>query len=283
MTRLPFALTGCHHHHACRGSRARDSEHVGGGVKVSTDSSLGGVLLALGATARKDASDLERLSVAVDAAVLVEFTGRAGVGRSSLVAALGPVDGAEVVESAARDRPGSVDPVLTGDVVVLVVLDPPRDVDRAAAAEAAGRLVPVLAKTDTLTDPDRALARAASALAAPCLPVTTVGPDTGLPRLRAALDDRVRAIRAARAAELLSHLRTIADRSGAHAAVDEFLACDDGVRLAARATGLASPDGDAQTRARYWRTRMNTEQDPDAVRAAVALHRDAVREWARNA
>ncbi|MFD1814437.1 hypothetical protein [Rhodococcus gannanensis] len=240
---------------------------------MSTDSAHG--------RAVPPADHAERLAAGHLDTVRVEITGRGGVGRSAIVAALGRIEGAELVQSEARDRPGFPDPVLTGDIVVLVVLDPPRNVDAAAAVEAGDRLLPVLAKTDTLADPDAALARASAALRAPCLPVSTVGAGIGLPRLRQAVEDRVRAVRAARAAEVLGRLRARPERHAAPGAFDDFLTTDAGVRLVAQATGLADPPGDAQARARYWRARMNTSDSPDALRAALALQRDAVREWVR--
>ncbi|EME16609.1 hypothetical protein [Rhodococcus triatomae] len=257
---------------------------------MSTDSAHGRALLladdhgrlAVDDHGRLAADDLERLAAGAGAAVRVEITGRAGVGRSSIVAALGPVEGAELVESAARDRPGFPDPALTGEIVVLVVLDPPRDVDTTAATEAADRLLPVLVKTDTLADPDSALDRVTAAVQAPCLPVSTVGAGAGIPRLRQVLEDRVRAVKAARATELLARLRTRADHAET-GAFDDFLTTDAGVRLVAQATGLADPPGDARSRAEYWRSRMNTGDAPDALRAALALHRHAAREWTRRA
>ncbi|MGW0040321.1 hypothetical protein [Rhodococcus sp. NPDC003348] len=229
------------------------------------------------------AADLDRLVGTVCAPVRIEVTGRAGVGRSALVAALGPVPGAEVVESEAWDRPGATDPVPTGDVVVLTVLDPPRGADRAAADAAGGRLVVVLTKADTLTDPAGAASRAAVALGAPCLPVTAVGAVRGLGEVRDVLAVRVAAVRADRAAALLTLLRSLAGVAGLRDAVEDLLASDDAVWLAASAAGVSAEDGDAGDEASCWRVRLNTASDADSARAALAGHRAAVRRLVRRA
>lgn len=223
------------------------------------------------------AAELDRWVGSGSSVVRIEVTGRAGVGRTGLVAALGPVSGAEVVQTPAWDRPAAADPDLAGDVVVLVVLDPPRAADLAAATAAGPRLVPVLTKIDTVADPDGAAGRAAALLGAPCLPVSAVGRCSGIGPLRETLDRRVATVLAVRAAALLEALLARGATATLRDLVEEFLATDDGVRLAAAATGWTAGTGDPAEEARRWRARMNTAADADEARAALALHRAAVR------
>ncbi|GAA4482702.1 hypothetical protein GCM10023094_33170 [Rhodococcus olei] len=226
------------------------------------------------------AAGLDDLVAGRRASVRIEVTGRAGVGRTALVAALGPFAGAGVVETDAWDRPGARDPELVGDVVVLALLDPPRTADRAAATAAGDRLVPVLVRADTLADPSRAAERVTAVLGVPCVPVTAVGAVTGLAAARAAIAARVDAVRSRRAALLLARVHALARIPALRDPVEEFVASDDGVWLAADA---AVPDvaGDAVARARYWRAAVSTATDAAAARDALARQRAAVREWAR--
>lgn len=247
---------------------SRDTNRLDAAV-AAFDSAAGA---ALDGCRRRDAAD-----------VRIEVTGRAGVGRSALVAALGPMAGADVVETDAWDRPGATDPELRGDVVVLAVLDPPRVADRAAASAAGDRLLPVLVKADTVADPDGAAARTSSTFGRPCLPVSTVGEGSGVGAVREALADRIAAVRADRAAALLAHVRSLRAHPPLLDPVEEFLASDDGVALAARATGMPVTPADPLARARHWRRRIVGDVDASGVRAALAMNREAAREWARRA
>ncbi|MFF0817966.1 hypothetical protein ACFYVR_22790 [Rhodococcus sp. NPDC003318] len=242
-------------------------------------SRLGAVVAEFDAAA---AAELERCRRALEEDVLVEVTGRAGVGRSAIVTALGPVAGAEVVETAAWDRPAAADPELRGDVVVLALLDPPRSADRAAAA-ANARLLPVLTKADTLADPDRSAARISALLGTHCLPVTAVGEVRGIATLRDELADRVATVGARRAVALLTLLRSLGEHPALRDPVEDHLASDDGVALTARATGQRVTPADAPGRARHWRHRLAGDIDADGARTALAMHRAAVREWIRGA
>lgn len=226
------------------------------------------------------AAGLDDLIAGRRATVRIEVTGRAGVGRTALVAALGPFPGAGVVETDAWDRPGVRDPELVGDVVVLAVLDPPRTADRAAATAAGDRLVPVLVRADTLADPARAAERVTAVLGVPCVPVTAVGTVTGLAAARAAIAARVDAVRSRRAALLLARVHALARIPALRDPVEEFVASDDGVWLAADAAAVPDIAGDAAARARYWRAAVTTATDAAAARDALARQRAAVREWA---
>ncbi|MGW6694262.1 hypothetical protein ACWF62_10835 [Rhodococcus sp. NPDC054953] len=236
------------------------------------------------------AADLARRWAAVTDPIRIEVTGRAGVGRSALVAALGTIPGADIGATAAWDKPGVADPVLTGDVVVLVLLDPPRRSDRDCAAAAGARPVLVLGKADTVGDAAGAAARVSAEFRTECLPVTAVGDIAGVETLREVLVRRVAAARTARAAALLALLRASARDGSRRDHVESFLASDDGVRLAALAAAVSDPAGpDAvgtgsdRDRARQWRVRRNTAPDAASARAALALHRAAVRDGGHRA
>ncbi|MGW6379026.1 hypothetical protein ACWFRB_23470 [Rhodococcus sp. NPDC055112] len=224
------------------------------------------------------------------APVRVQVTGRAGVGRSAVIAALGPIQGAEVVETAAWDVPGAEDPVLTAELIVLVVCDPPRRADLAAAGAAGDRALAVLNKADTLADSAVAAERAAAVLGVPCLPVDSRS-QFGVADLRIAVAERVEACRAARAAALSTELRALIGTATVRDAVEEYLAGDEALTVAVAAIhpreGEMPPDPQpddpalALRRARTWRGRMNGGFDARSTRAALTLHRRAVRQWAR--
>lgn len=239
------------------------------------------------ATVREqDESAATALATCIDtyrAAVRVEVTGRAGVGRTALVAALGPIPGAEIVETTAWDRPDAEDPVLGGEIIVVAVLDPPRSADRAAATAAGDRLVPVLAKADTLADVARSLERVADLLGVACLPVGGIaGPSVaaaGVGELRAEIVDRVLSTRAGRAAHLLRRIRDLDRVPALREPADEFTASGQGVRVSAAAAAGREIDGDALTRARHWQAMAAVAPDAAAARAALARQRAAVRDW----
>ncbi|WP_143069448.1 hypothetical protein [Rhodococcus maanshanensis] len=220
------------------------------------------------------------------APVRVQLTGRAGVGRSAVIGALGPVSGAEIVETPAWDVPGAEDPELTAELIVLVVCDPPRRADVAAAGVAGDRALAVLNKADTLADSAVAAERAAAVLGVPCLPVDGRS-RFGVADLRIAVAERVEACRAARAAGLSRELRALTGTASVRDAVEEFLAGDEALTVAVEAIPpreRESPPDDpavALRRARAWRGRMNGGFDARSTRAALTLHRSAVRQWAR--
>ncbi|MFC7446680.1 hypothetical protein [Rhodococcus daqingensis] len=231
------------------------------------------------------------------APVRVQVTGRAGVGRSAVVAALGPTVGVEVVETAAWDVPGADDPALTAEVVVLVTCDPPRRADVAAASVAGERGLAVLNKVDTVADPAAATERAASVLGAPCLPVSarrggalTTAAD-GVDEMRTAVLERIASVRSARAAALMAGLRALTGTADVRDAVEAYLAGDEALAVAVAAIhpsertaapeALPDDPGLALRRARAWRGRMNGGFGACSTRAALALHRQAVREWVR--
>ncbi|MFE3293274.1 hypothetical protein [Rhodococcus sp. NPDC059234] len=244
------------------------------------------LLQGLGEADRAAAATIGRAARHVDDVVRVEVTGRSGVGKSALVAALGPVPGAVVEETDSWDVPGERDPDLTADVVVLVVLDPPRSADRAALRSAGERAQVVLGKADTLRDPAGAADRCAEELGTSCLAVAPVGDITGLDAVRDAFAARVAAIRAQRSATLLTELRSRSGTAALRDPIEAYLAGDEGVRLAAVATGEPVPADESRQqalrRALDWRERMASTRDARAMRAAVTLQRDAVRSWGRD-
>ena len=224
------------------------------------------------------------------APVRIEVTGRAGVGRSAVITALGPMQGAEVVETPAWDVPGGEDPALTAELIVLVVCDPPRRADVAAAGIAGDRGLAVLNKADTLADSAVAAERTAAALGVPCLPVDSRS-QFGVADLRIAVTDRLEACLAARAAALSADLRALIGTASVRDAVEEYLAGDEALTVAVAAIlphegemPAESPPDDpalALRRARTWRGRMNGGFDARGTRAAMTLHRSAVRQWVR--
>ncbi|TQF69140.1 hypothetical protein FK531_10245 [Rhodococcus spelaei] len=244
------------------------------------------LLQTLGEADPTAAATIARATRLLGAAVRVEVTGRAGVGKSAVAASLGPVPGAAVEQTASWDVPGAADPDLTADVVLLVVLDPPRSADRAALREAGERAVLVLNKVDTLGDPAAAADHCADELGTSCLPTSTVGEGSGIGAVRHAVAARVAAVRADRSAALLAALRSHTGMAAVRDPIEEYLAGDEGVRLAATATGEPVPADESRPqalrRAVDWRDRMAASRDARAMRAALTLQRDAVRSWGRD-
>ncbi|MFC4604112.1 hypothetical protein [Rhodococcus kronopolitis] len=215
-----------------------------------------------------DGGAAERLDAAVHRyrrGISAQVTGRAGVGRSAVLAALAGVGATvELVESEAWDVPGTSDPELTGEVVVLVLAGPPRPADLRAARAAPPRSLAVLNKSDALDDPAALAAAAGSELGLVCLPVSAcAGPDgdgDGVDVARAAVRGLVDAVRADRAAAVLSVLRGLTGMATARDDVEAYLAGDAGVRLAAD-SHRSSAEGRA----------------PDLERADLARRRNRVR------
>ncbi|MGA9872119.1 MAG: hypothetical protein WBQ44_13365 [Rhodococcus sp. (in: high G+C Gram-positive bacteria)] len=136
----------------------------------------------LRALAGRDPLSADDVARAVDrcfAPIRVQVSGRSGVGKSTVRAVLDAsgalldgsvalLDGSvalsgdrmSVVETAPMDVPGSLDPVLDGDVLVHVMGGGPQQADLDVVC-AATEVVAVLAKADTLDDEDAA-ARALS-------------------------------------------------------------------------------------------------------------------------
>ncbi|MFD4182701.1 GTPase domain-containing protein [Rhodococcus sp. NPDC058514] len=214
------------------------------------------------------------------APVRVEVTGRAGVGRSAVIVALGPIAGGEPVETAALDVPGAEDPALTGELIVLVVCDPPRRADQDVVRVAGDRVLVVLNKADTVADRAVAAERAAEILGVPCLPVGARSGE-GVDELRIEVAERLAAVRARRSAALLAELRAMTGTARVRDAVEEYLAGDEALTVAALPDQQRDVPGLALQRARAQRGRMNGGFDARSTRGALALHRRAVREWAR--
>lgn len=105
---------------------------------MGTAEAGGGELAELaGKVAARDRAAGDRVRGAVAAfraPIRVQTAGRAGVGRSTVAAALtaSAILGAVVEESDPVDVPGAPDPTLDADVVVYVLVETVRDADRDA-------------------------------------------------------------------------------------------------------------------------------------------------------
>lgn len=291
---------------------ASTGEHGGAGGAGSWDGgaswdgrALDGLRLAV---RRADVGAAVTLDAAVRAqrrGIDVQVTGRAGVGRSAVLAVLaaaGGVGGVGFAETDAWDVPGAADPALTGDLVVLVLCGPPRPVDLVAVRAAPARVLAVLNKADALTDPAAVAVSGGAELGLECLPVAAgVGPaGAGVDPLRAVVRGLIDEVRAERAAALLSVLRGLTGVAAVRDRVEAYLGADEGVRLGAVAAGphprvpqchigephgtrcdIGEPPGDPLAAAGYWRGRLQADGADEGVRAALARHRDHVRDWER--
>ncbi|MFE5699687.1 hypothetical protein, partial [Rhodococcus koreensis] len=233
---------------------------------MGTADAGGGILTDLAAeVAALDEAGGDRVRAAVAAfraPVRVQTAGRAGVGRSTVAAALtaGGIDGAVVEESDAVDVPGAPDPVLDGDVVVYVLVEAVRDADRDAVRNLdPAQALFVLNKADTVGAsrvPADAWATATARAAEcsdegglPALPLigtlATAGTssESGIGAVSAAVADRVARVRAHRGEILLNTLRSQAARSLASRDVlERYLAGDHAVALGAAAARLHLAD-----------------------------------------
>ncbi|NLG55075.1 MAG: hypothetical protein GX542_05410, partial [Rhodococcus sp.] len=123
------------------------------------------------AVAAVDPQAAQAVGAAIEAyltPIRLQVVGRAGVGRTSVAAIvdkLGSVISGgryghpnpiqrvvAVAECGAVDAPGGQEPQIDADMVVYVLVDPPRDADRAMLADI-DSVVAVLNKADTLEDP----------------------------------------------------------------------------------------------------------------------------------
>ncbi|MFF2111947.1 hypothetical protein [Rhodococcus koreensis] len=280
---------------------------------MGTADAGGGILTDLAAeVAALDEAAGDRVRAAVAAfraPVRVQTAGRAGVGRSTVAAALtaGGVDGAVVEESDAVDVPGAPDPVLDGDVVVYVLVEAVRDADRDAVRNLdPAQALFVLNKADTV-GASRVSADAwatATARAAECsdegglpaLPLigtlAAAGPssESGIGAVSAAVADRVARVRAHRGEILLNTLRSQAARSLASRDVlERYLAGDHAVALGAAAARLHLADciadepepprtaADAGRCADWWRAQLARQPTARRRRAVVDIRRHYVR------
>ncbi|KAF0960661.1 hypothetical protein [Rhodococcus sp. T7] len=219
------------------------------------------------------AGDRVRAAVAAfRAPIRVQTAGRAGVGRSTVAAALTAdgIEGAVVEESDAVDVPGAPDPMLDGDVVVYILVEAVRDADRDAVRNLdPAQALFVLNKADTLGAsrvPADAWATATARAAEcseegglPALPLigtrASAGTssksgisesgiaESGIGAVSAAVADRVARARAHRGEILLNTLRSQAARSLASRDVlERYLAGDHAVALGAAAARLHLAD-----------------------------------------
>ncbi|QYB02564.1 hypothetical protein I1A62_36055 [Rhodococcus sp. USK10] len=256
------------------------------------------------------AGDRVRAAVAAfGAPIRIQTAGRAGVGRSTVAAALtaGGIDGTVVEEADAVDVPGAPDPVLDGDVVVYVLVEAVRDADRDAVRNLdPARALFVLNKADTLGAsrvPADAWATATARAAEcsdegglPALPLigtlATAGTSSqsGIGAVSAAVADRVARSRAHRGEILMNTLRSQAARSVASRDVlERYLACDDAVALGAAAARLHLADciadepeqprtaADAGRCADWWRAQLARQPTARRRRAVVDIRRHYVR------
>ncbi|GAF45967.1 hypothetical protein [Rhodococcus wratislaviensis] len=245
------------------------------------------------------------------APIRVQTAGRAGVGRSTVAAALtaNGIADAVVEESDAVDVPGAPDPTLDGDVVVYVLVESVRDADRDAVRTLdPAQALFVLNKSDTL-GASRAAADAwatATARAAECsdegglpalpligtLAIAGRSPESGIDAVSAAVSGRVARTRARRAETLLNTLRSQAARSPASRDVlERYLAGDHAVALAASAARLHLADcvaeapepprsaADAAQCADWWRAQLARQPTARRRRAVVDVRRHYVRVW----
>ena len=243
------------------------------------------------------------------APIRVQTAGRAGVGRSTVAAALtaNGIADAVVEEADAVDVPGAPDPTLDGDVVVYVLVESVRAADRDAVRTLdPAQALFVLNKSDTL-GASRAAADAwatATARAAECsdegglptLPLigTLAGTsaESGIDAVSAAVTDRVARTRARRGETLLNALRSQAARRPASRDVlERYLAGDHAVALAAAAARLHLADfaaeapepprsaADAARCADWWRAQLARQPTSRRRRAVVDVRRHYVRVW----
>ncbi|SEC35636.1 hypothetical protein [Rhodococcus koreensis] len=280
---------------------------------MGTADAGGGILTDLAAeVAALDEAGGDRVRAAVAAfraPVRVQTAGRAGVGRSTVAAALtaGGIDGAVVEESDAVDVPGAPDPVLDGDVVVYVLVEAVRDADRDAVRNLdPAQALFVLNKADTVGAsrvPADAWATATARVAEcsdegglPALPLigtlATAGTssESGIGAVSAAVADRVARVRAHRGEILLNTLRSQAARSLASRDVlERYLAGDHAVALGAAAARLHLADciadepepprtaADAGRCADWWRAQLARQPTARRRRAVVDIRRHYVR------
>lgn len=172
----------------------------------------------------------DELAAAVDrwrAPIRVQVTGRAGVGKSAVVAALDLPADAETpaLDDPDRDR----DPALDADVVVYVLAATPTPADRAVLAATPGA-VAVLNKADTLPGAWSAGARAADGCAA----------EFGVPTLPLVASLAARTRHAALTDAEASSLRRLASTADAVLTMSPelFLAVPAGTDVRARRTML---------------------------------------------
>ncbi|MFE7421539.1 hypothetical protein [Rhodococcus sp. NPDC057529] len=247
--------------------------------------------------------------VAFGAPIRVQTAGRAGVGRSTVAAALaaGGLAGAVVEEADAVDVPGAPDPVLDGDVVVYVLVEAVRDADRDVARNLdPAQALFVLNKADTVGAsrvPADAWATATARAAEcaeegglPALPLigtlATAGTssESGIGAVSAAVADRVARARARRGEILLNMLRSEAARSLASRDVlERYLSGDHAVALGAAAARLHLADciaeepepprtaADAGRCADWWRAQLARQPTARRRRAVVDIRRHYVR------
>ncbi|QSE82801.1 hypothetical protein [Rhodococcus koreensis] len=280
---------------------------------MGTADAGGGILTDLAAeVAALDEAGGDRVRAAVAAfraPVRVQTAGRAGVGRSTVAAALtaGGIDGAVVEESDAVDVPGAPDPVLDGDVVVYVLVEAVRDADRDAVRNLdPAQALFVLNKADTVGAsrvPADAWATATARAAEcsdegglPALPLigtlATAGTssESGIGAVSAAVADRVARVRAHRGEILLNMLRSQAARSLASRDVlERYLAGDHAVALGAAAARLHLADciadepepprtaADAGRCADWWQAQLARQPTARRRRAVVDIRRHYVR------
>ncbi|MFZ2176765.1 MAG: hypothetical protein WAW17_22535 [Rhodococcus sp. (in: high G+C Gram-positive bacteria)] len=249
------------------------------------------------------------------APIRVQVAGRAGVGRSTVAAALtvpGVVTGWVVEETAAVDVPGVPDPVLDGDVVVYVLVESVRGADRDAvrALDPAATFF-VLNKADTLGESRspadvRAAARAradecsrdgglvALPLIATDAAVASLRETSGIDAVAGAVTDRVHRMQARRGEYLLRALRMQAARSiSVRDLLENFLAGDRAVALAAaaarthleewaaQAPGPPRTPDDALRAATWWTARLTPAATVRQRQAVLDIRRHHVRTWAR--
>lgn len=246
--------------------------------------------------------------------VRIQIVGRAGVGRTSVaqvVGELGPVLAAgrygypnpvqrvvAVSETGAVDVPGEQQPEVDADVVVYVLVDPPREADRVMLAGMES-VVAVLNKADTLEDPQARAQACADETGVWTVPLNADSRDgarSDSAYLQQTLTSMVEQVIARRAGELLDVVQVQAARSSvARDLLETFLLSDGAVSLAARVSrgdladlaAAAPPVPDtadqALRSARWWQARL-AEVPEDQVQRQRSIEnqqRECLRVWAR--
>lgn len=232
----------------------------------------------------------------------VQIAGRGSVGRTTVTAALRhAAPTVEFVEMPAFDVPGADDPALDAEVVVYVLVDPVRSADRRALASVGGRrggsLVVVLNKADTIGADDAAVDARVSDCARECGEtvhplVATTG--TGIEPIATAVGEGIRRAEAERGAALIRELRRQAARSlPARDLIEHYVAGDAAVALEAAAARVELPEllvqepgdvrsaDDALRNAQWWKKQAQQALPGSRRHAALTIHRDYVRQWAR--
>lgn len=184
----------------------------------------------------------------------IQVAGRAGVGRSTVAAALERPGLTDVVDAPAVDVPSRPDPELGPDVVVYVFTGTLRAPDiRALATAPRESTVAVLNKADALGSWEDAVRAAATAAAETGVRTVAASAVADAGALVEAVEHCVLVVRAHRIREALDELAATAARDVDGAirdGIEGFLRSDPAVIAAAESTSLVGGDGAGDRRRR---------------------------------